>query len=119
MAVVFSDTSPGIFHYYVRIGAYNPVEGAIEMSYKPRRGGKYWMINSRFEVRQTENTGSDKSRKRIQVGNSFKTKEDAEQFKLQLMVGQDYIQFDKKIAFCYGLGTGAFIAAMICLAVLR
>lgn len=55
------------------------------MSYKPGRGKSYWMINSRLEVKQTENTGSDKSAKRINAGNSFKTQAEAEKFRGYVM----------------------------------
>lgn len=53
--------------------------------YKPRKGSKYWMINSRFEVKQTEHTGSEKSRKRIAVGNVFKTEKEAKHFRAVVM----------------------------------
>lgn len=49
-------------------------------TYKPRKGSAYWMINSRFEVKETTNTGSKKSLKRINVGNCFKTKQEANAF---------------------------------------
>lgn len=46
----------------------------------PKKGQPYWMLNSRWEVRQSENTGSSKSRGRVAAGNYFKTKEEAEEF---------------------------------------
>lgn len=48
--------------------------------YKPRIGKSYFMINSRFEVKETTNTGSVKSQKRIDAGNCFKTKTEANAF---------------------------------------
>lgn len=48
--------------------------------YKPKKGKSYFMINSRFEVKQTENTGSKKATDRIAVGNCFKTKGEAHAF---------------------------------------
>jgi hypothetical protein len=51
------------------------------MSYKPAAGDVYYMLNSRFEVKQTTNTGSGKSSKRISVGNCFKTAAEAEDFR--------------------------------------
>jgi hypothetical protein len=55
------------------------------MSYKPGRGKSYWMLNSRFEIKQTENTGSEKSAKRIRVGNAFQSQDEAEQFRKYVM----------------------------------
>lgn len=51
------------------------------MNFKPRKGQNYWMINSRFEVRETTHTGSSKSNKRIEAGNYFKTKSEASAFR--------------------------------------
>ena len=48
--------------------------------YKPKKGKSYWMINSRFEVRETTNSGSAKSLKRIEVGNCFRTAKEARAF---------------------------------------
>lgn len=49
--------------------------------YKPKVNQNYWMINSRFEVKQTINTGKQKSLKRIEVGNAFETREQAQAFR--------------------------------------
>lgn len=51
------------------------------MSYKPKKGSSYFMVNSRFQVKQTENTGSQKSADRIAAGNAFRTHAEAEQFR--------------------------------------
>lgn len=40
--------------------------------FKPKKGQKYYMINSRLEVRQSEYTGSKKAKKRVVAGNAFK-----------------------------------------------
>lgn len=50
------------------------------MAWKPKKGQSYWMINSRFEVRETTHTGSNKSTKRIEAGNYFKTAKEAKAF---------------------------------------
>lgn len=55
------------------------------MPYKPPVGQQYFMLNSRFEVKQTENTGSPKAAGRIGVGNSFKTAAEAEEFRLFIL----------------------------------
>lgn len=46
----------------------------------PKKGQSYWMINSRFEVKETTHTGSEKSKKRIAAGNYFSRKQDANAF---------------------------------------
>lgn len=51
------------------------------MSYKPKVGKDYWMLNSRFEVKHTTNTGSKKAQDRIKVGNAFKTAKQANDFR--------------------------------------
>lgn len=93
------------------------------MAYKPTTGRNYWMINSRFEIRETTNTGSSKSKKRIKAGNCFRTKADAERFRAAVVDGSviaiEKAEFDKRIAFGYGLATGAFLAAMISIGVMR
>lgn len=48
--------------------------------FKPRKNQHYFMINSRFEVKDTQNTGSKKAKDRIAVGNCFKTKQEATEF---------------------------------------
>ena len=55
------------------------------MAFKPRKGQHYFMINSRFEVKETTNTGSKKALDRIKVGNAFKTAEEAMKFRLYVM----------------------------------
>ena len=52
--------------------------------YKPRVGKSYFMINSRFEIKYTVHTGSEKSRKRIEAGNCFKTREQARAFRAMI-----------------------------------
>lgn len=49
--------------------------------FKPKIGNAYFMINSRFEIKQTFHTGSEKSKKRIEVGNCFKTRGQANAFR--------------------------------------
>lgn len=51
------------------------------MSYQPKKGEQFYMVNSRGEVRHTENNGSDNARKRIAYGNCFKTDKEAEQYR--------------------------------------
>lgn len=46
----------------------------------PKEGQSYFMINSRFKVRQTTHTGSKKSNERIEAGNYFKTQAQANAF---------------------------------------
>lgn len=48
--------------------------------FKPRKNQRYFMINSRFEVKETQNTGSTKAKGRIAAGNCFKTKQEATEF---------------------------------------
>lgn len=55
------------------------------MSFRPEAGQVYFMVNSRFEVKQTTNNGSGKSSKRISVGNCFKTQAEAEEFRLFIL----------------------------------
>lgn len=50
------------------------------MQFKPKTGHPYWMINSRWEVKQSPNTNSKRSKDRIRVGNCFRTREDAEAY---------------------------------------
>lgn len=47
---------------------------------KPKKGQGYYMINSRFEVKYTDHTGSLKSQKRIDAGNCFKKRSEAKAF---------------------------------------
>jgi len=53
----------------------------------PEKGEHFYMLNSRFDVIQTVNSGSEKSKKRIAVGNWFWTKEDAEGFRNHVLSG--------------------------------
>lgn len=91
------------------------------MSYRPRKGKPYWMVNSRMEVRETFNTGSERSQKRIDVGNCFKTAQEARQFRKSIVevivTENDKIAFDRRIAFIDGLVTGGFIVGIVWLAV--
>lgn len=50
------------------------------MKRKPKIGQTYWMINSRFEVKETTNTGSQKAQDRIAAGNYFKSRAQAYNF---------------------------------------
>lgn len=50
------------------------------MARKPRKAQTYYMINSRFEVKQVTHTGSQKQADRIAAGNYFKTKTEANAF---------------------------------------
>lgn len=54
------------------------------MSYKPKKNQPYWMINSRWEVKQGVANGSNKSNGRIAVGNCFRTKEEAQAFQARM-----------------------------------
>lgn len=63
----------------------------------PEKGQQFWMLNSRFEVIQTQNSGSEKSLKRIATGNCFETKEAAEEFKQYVLKGTTQIVHPKKI----------------------
>lgn len=45
--------------------------------FKPKANQGYYMINSRLEVKHTENTGSLRSQKRIDAGNCFKKRSEA------------------------------------------
>ena len=87
------------------------------MAYKPTTGRNYWMINSRFEIRETTHTGSNKSKQRIKAGNCFRTEKDARRFRKAVIDGSvlevEKAEFDKRIAFVYGLVTGAFIVGML------
>lgn len=88
--------------------------------FKPRKNQRYWMVNSRLEVKESFNTGSEKAAKRIAAGNAFKTAKEARAFKRAIegkLVDQQKIVFDKRIAFAYGLTTGFFVANMIWLVV--
>lgn len=91
------------------------------MAYKPTTGRNYWMINSRFEIRETTHTGSSKSKQRIKAGNCFRTAADARRFKKAVVDGSvieiEKAGFDKRIAFAYGLITGTFISNMIWLVI--
>lgn len=86
------------------------------MSYKPRKGSAYWMVNSRLEVKETVHTGSDRSKKRIDAGNCFKTAKEARQFK-SLVQGKsldmDKVTFDKRIAFAYGFITALALGGLL------
>lgn len=85
------------------------------MSFKPRRGQTYFMLNSRFEVKETQNTGSQKARDRIKVGNCFKTAEQAMKFRLYVLelVETEKVQFDKRIAFAYGFITALALGGLV------
>lgn len=48
--------------------------------FRPKLDQTYWMLNSRWEVKQTELTGSCKSIGRVEAGNCFKTKQEAQEF---------------------------------------
>lgn len=48
--------------------------------WKPKKGQKYYMMNSRFEVKQSEYTGSKKAIDRVAAGNCFKDKTEANAF---------------------------------------
>lgn len=50
------------------------------MAWKPKKGDTYYMINSRFQVKQCEHTGSNKQNDRIAAGNYFKEKSEANAF---------------------------------------
>lgn len=45
--------------------------------FQPKKNEIYWMINSRWEIKQSVNTGSKKFDGRVRVGNCFATKEEA------------------------------------------
>ena len=51
------------------------------MSYKPKRGEPFYMMNSRGNISHSENNDSEKARKRIAFGNAFKTEAEAEKFR--------------------------------------
>lgn len=53
--------------------------------FKPKKNQNYFMINSRWEVKQAPNTGSHKANGRIAIGNCFKTQEEAELFRERLL----------------------------------
>ena len=86
--------------------------------YKPKKGKAYFMLNSRFEVKQTENTGSKKALDRIKVGNCFKTADEAMKFRLYVMkLAEPYeIEkgvFDQRIAFAYGFITALALGGLV------
>lgn len=88
------------------------------MSFKPRKGQAYFMLNSRFEVKQTENTGSKKAADRIKVGNAFKTADEAMKFRLYVMKMAEPYQiekaaFDARIAFAYGFITALALGGLV------
>lgn len=86
------------------------------MAYKPPKGKEYWMINSRMEVKQTVHTGSERSKKRIEAGNCFKTAKEARQFKA-LVQGKSLdlqkVEFDRRIAFAYGFITALALGGLL------
>lgn len=86
------------------------------MAYKPRKGSVYWLVNSRLEVKQTTHGGSERSQKRIDAGNCFKTAKEARQFK-SIIQGKALdlrkVEFDKQIAFAYGLITGLTLGGLL------
>lgn len=49
--------------------------------FKPKLNQEFYMLNSRFEVRKTVNTGSIKQQKRIEAGNAFETQAQANAFR--------------------------------------
>ncbi len=87
------------------------------MSYKPTNGRNYWMINSRFEIRETTNTGSNKSKARIKAGNCFRTHKDAVRFRKAVLEGNvlemEKAEFDKRIAFAYGFITALALGGLL------
>lgn len=50
------------------------------LKFYPKKNQVYYMINSRWEVKETLHTGSKKSKARISAGNCFKTKTQANYF---------------------------------------
>lgn len=68
-------------------------------TYKPRKGSHYYMINSRFEVRQAQHIGSAKSNARIAAGNCFKTKMEAHTFLMNMRLMR------RKMPTSYNLAT--------------
>lgn len=72
--------------------------------FKPRKGQKYFMINSRFDVKQTENTGSQKAQDRIAVGNCFKTENEAKAFSYLVKQGAkgNFVGFKRRWWGWYG-----------------
>lgn len=59
------------------------------MSFLPLPGQKFWMLNSRFEVTATQYTKSEKSRKRVEMGNCFETEEQAIKFRDYVLTGTE------------------------------
>lgn len=47
---------------------------------KPKKGQRYFMVNSRFQVKETTHMGSKKAEDRIEAGNYFKTRSEANAF---------------------------------------
>lgn len=54
------------------------------MSWKPKTGHPYWIINSSWEVKQATG-GSKKSAGRIAGGNCFKTADEAVAFRKRML----------------------------------
>lgn len=48
--------------------------------FQPNKNENYWMINSRWEVKQSVNTGSKKFHDRVKAGNCFQHLEEARTF---------------------------------------
>ena len=64
--------------------------------FTPKLGQKYYMINSRFKVTLTTNTGSTRSKGRIKAGNAFKKHRDAELFLAEIKLIGKSSKFTKK-----------------------
>lgn len=54
--------------------------GSLMKRFQPKKNEIYWMINSRWEVKQSINTGSKKFHDRVKAGNSFQHLEEARTF---------------------------------------
>lgn len=48
--------------------------------FQPKKNENYWMINSRWEIKQSVNTGSKKFDGRVRAGNCFATEKEAKDF---------------------------------------
>lgn len=59
------------------------------MNFQPKKGQKYWLINSRWEVKLGQHNGSNKSKGRIAAGNAFKTHKEAQHFANRLLISAD------------------------------
>lgn len=54
-------------------------------AFKPKKGEKYYMLNSRFEIKHPEYTGSEKAKRRVGAGNSFATLSEVYGFRAKIM----------------------------------